>query len=238
MYQDVLQQELKYNVLSFPAIAENPDSLGWFTKPIKSLADFKGVKYRTSGMSADVFKELGVSVVTIAPGDIVPALERGVLDGAELSGPSSDFSVGFHSVAKYYIMRSVQQPSGFMEFLLNKKKWDELPADLKAIVNSCCQAQTLYSTLKQQNQNCEALQAIVSKHGVTVMEVPDEVNNEILKAFDRVAERMSKANPTFAKVLASQKAWAKRAVNYRLTAEPDYSRASKYYWEGSNPYKK
>jgi TRAP-type mannitol/chloroaromatic compound transport system substrate-binding protein len=236
-YNELLQKELKYDVLTFPSITDNPDGLGWFKKPIKSVAEFKGLKYRTSGMSAEVMKELGASVVTLPPGEIVPALERGVIDGAELSGPCNDIAIGFHTVRKVYILRSLQQTSGFMEFLLNKKKWDELPPDLKAIVKSGIQAETWQSTMKQSHQNSLDLETLVTKHGVTVEEVPAEINREIIKAWDRLSERKAKENPFFAKVLASQKAWARRMVTYREVASPPLELAEKHYWKGVNPYK-
>lgn len=238
LYHELLQKEMKYDVISFPILTENPDSLGWFKRPVKSVAEFKKLKYRTSGMSAEVFKEMGVSVVILPVGDIVPSLERGVIDGAELSGPINDLTMGFYTVRKTYIMRSVQQPTGFMELLINKKKWDELPPDLKAILKWGCMAETLSSGQKQLQQNRQALEDLVNKHGVTVVETPDEINREILKAWDKVAERKSKENPFFAKVLASQKAWAMRAVTYREIGQPPAGLSDAYYWKGVNPYKK
>jgi len=238
LYNEMLQKELKYDVVSFPAITDNPDNLGWWKNPIKSVAEFKGLKFRTSGMSGEVFKELGASVVTLPPGEIVPALERGVIDGAELSGPCNDISMGFHTVRKVYIMGSLQQTSGYMEVLFNKKKFDALPADLKAIVRSGCMAETYHSTLKQMKQNSIDLETLVKKHGVTVERVPEEINREILKAWDRLAEKKSKESPFFAKMLASQKAWAERMVSYRKVTEPPYDMAIQYYWKGENYYKR
>jgi TRAP-type mannitol/chloroaromatic compound transport system substrate-binding protein len=238
LYHELLQKEMKYNVVSFPILTENADSLGWFRKPVKSVAEFKKLKYRTSGMSAELFKEMGVSVVILPVGDIVPSLERGVIDGAELSGPANDIAMGFHTVRKTYIMRSVQQPTGFMEFLINKTKWDELPPDLKAIVRWGCMAETLGGGLKQYRQNQLALQEFVNKHGVTVAELPKEINIEMLKAWDRIAERKSKENPSFAKILASLKDWASLVVPYRAVALPPLDVAGEYYWKGVNPYKK
>jgi TRAP-type mannitol/chloroaromatic compound transport system substrate-binding protein len=98
-------------------------------------------------MSAEVFKAMGMSVVTLPGGEIVPALERGVIDAAEYSDPSSDMSVGFADVRKFYHMPSVHQPTGIMELLINKSKWDSLPPDLKAIVENACQAMALKFTL-------------------------------------------------------------------------------------------
>ncbi|MCJ7593927.1 MAG: TRAP transporter substrate-binding protein [Desulfobacterales bacterium] len=238
LYNEMLQKELKYDVVSFPAITDNPDALGWWKKPIKSVAELKGLKFRTSGMSGEVFNELGAAVVTVPPGEIVPALERGVIDGAELSGPCNDIAMGFHTVRKVYILGSLQQTSGYMEVIFNKKKFDALPADLKAIVRSGCMAETFHSTLKQAQQNMVDLETLVKKHGVTVERVPEDINREIIKAWDRLAEKKSKESPFFAKMLASQKAWAERSVSYRQVADPPIEMAVEHYWKGANYYKK
>ena len=125
---------LKLDVVSYfgPPMPTQP--LGWFKNEIKSPDDLKGLKYRTVGLSADLFKELGVAV-TILPGpEIVPALERGVIDGAEFNNPSSDKLLGFADIAKVLMVQSYHQPVEYLEFLVNKKKLEALPKDLQAIV--------------------------------------------------------------------------------------------------------
>lgn len=237
LYNELLQKELKYDVIAFPTAGDPPEPLGWFRKPMKSVADFKGVKFRAAGMAAEVFRELGMSVVTVPGGEIVPALERGVIDGAEYHSPSADLSIGLHTVRKFYHMPSIHQPTGFMELLVNKKKWDELPADLKEIIRGACMADALLFALKQIDQNSKDLETMVTKHGVTVVETPREMIMEMLKAWDRVAERRAKENPFFARVLASQRAWAARVVPFRLVYHPPFDAIADHYWKGVNPYK-
>jgi len=237
LYNELLQKELKYDVLAFPTSIDPPEPLGWFKKPVKSTAEFRGIKFRTAGMAAELFKEMGMSVVILPSGEIVPALERGVIDGAEFHSPSADMSIGLHTVRKFFHMPSVHQPTGNMELIINRKKWDELPSDLKAIVRAACIAETLYFSLKHLDQNVKDLDAMVTKHGVNVVETPKEMIMEMLKAWDRLAERKSKESPFFGKVLASQKVWAGRMVPYRLVAHPPYDTIADYYWKGVNPYK-
>lgn len=237
LYNELLQKELKYDVISFPTAGDPPEPLGWFKKPIKSISDLKGIKFRAAGMAAEVFKELGMSVVTLPGGEIVPALERGVIDGTEYHSPSADMSIGLHNVRKVYMMPSIHQPTGFMELIINRKKWEELPSDLKAIIKTACMADALYFALKQIDQNSRDLETMVTKHGVQVYQTPPEIIIEMLKAWDRVAERKSKENPFFAKVLASQKAWAARVVPFRTTYNPPTDIIAEYYWKGVNPYK-
>ena len=237
LYTELYQKEMKYDVVVFPTFKKTPEVLGWFKKPVKSVAEFKGLKFRTSGLTAEVFKELGMSVVTLPPGELLPALERGVIDGGEIVDPAIDMSLGLHTVRKIYMMPSLQQVTGIMEIFIHKKKWEELPPDLKAIVKWACMTEALTFNLKCLNANSLALETLVTKHGVTVVETPHEINIEILKAWDRVAERKARDNPFFAKVLASQKAWAGRVVPYRLVAHPPYGLTAEYYWKGANPYK-
>jgi TRAP-type mannitol/chloroaromatic compound transport system substrate-binding protein len=192
LYQELLQKELKLDVVVFPTFGETPEPMGWFPKPIKSVAELKGLKFRATGLSAEVFKEMGMNVVSLAPGEIVPALERGVIDAAEFSDPSSDLALGFPNVRKFYHMPGIHQPTGMMEFY---------------------------------------------KHGVTIVETSKEIQLEILKAWDRVAERKAKENAFFAKVLESQRAFAKRVVPYRRCCHPAYELSADHYWGGANTYK-
>jgi TRAP-type mannitol/chloroaromatic compound transport system substrate-binding protein len=237
LYQELLQKELKMEVVVFPTFGETPEPMGWFSKPIKSLKELRGLKFRATGLSAEVFKEMGMTVVSTAPGEIVPALERGVIDAAEFSDPSADLALGLPQVRKFYHMPGIHQPTGIMEFYINRQKWEPLPADLKAIVKWGAMAESLHYTAKMLDRNSQDLETLVTKHGVTVVETPKEIMVEILKAWDKVADRKAKENPFFAKVLESQRAWAKRVVAYRRCCHPPYELAADYYWAGVNPYK-
>jgi TRAP-type mannitol/chloroaromatic compound transport system substrate-binding protein len=237
LYNELLQKEMKLNLVAFPTYGETPEPLGWFKGPVKDMKAFRGLKFRAGGMSAEVFKAMGMSVVSLPGGEIVPALERGVIDAAEYSDPSSDMAVGFADVRKFYHMPSVHQPTGIMELLINKTKWDALPADLKAIIENACQAQAINFTLMMVDQNSKDLKTLVEKKGVKLIETPREIMHEILVAWDKVAEKYVKENPFFAKVYASQKEWAARVVPYRTIAHPPYDLAAEYYWGKANPYK-
>jgi TRAP-type mannitol/chloroaromatic compound transport system substrate-binding protein len=237
LYNELMQKELKMNVVVFPTYGETPEPLGWFKSPVKDLKAFKGLKFRAGGMSAEVFKAMGMSVVTLPGGEIVPALERGVIDAAEYSDPSSDMSVGFADVRKFYHLPSVHQPTGIMELIINKTKWDSLPADLKAVVENASQAMALKFTLMMLDQNSKDLKTLVDTKGVTIVESPREILQEILVAWDKVAEKYVKENAFFAKVYASQKKWAERIVPYRSVGHPPYDIAADHYWGKANPYK-
>jgi TRAP-type mannitol/chloroaromatic compound transport system substrate-binding protein len=225
------------DVVAFISAGETSEPQGWFKKPIKDIKGFKGLKFRAAGGAAEVFKTFGMSVVILPGGEIVPALQRGVIDAAEFSDPSADMRMGFQDVAKYYYNPGIHQPTGFMDVIISKKKFGELPPDLKAIVEFAAMANTIHFDTQMIDQNSKDMQALTTKHGVKIMETPPEILLEVLKGWDKVAEKYCKENPFFNKVYQSQKAFAERVVPYRRFAHPDYELAADYYWKKINPYK-
>lgn len=237
LYQEMMQKELKMNVVSFAASGETSEPQGWFRKPVKTVKDFKGIKFRAGGMASEVFKALGMTVVILPGGEIVPALQRGVIDAGEFSEPSSDMAMGFQDVAKYYYLPGIHQPTGFMDILINKSKWDPLPADLKAIIEYAAMATQTWWDAAIKLQNSKDLETLVNKHGVKVMETPTPILLEVVKAWDKVAEKHCKENAFFNKVYQSQKEYAKRIVPYKRLNETPYDLVADYYWKKENPYK-
>jgi TRAP-type mannitol/chloroaromatic compound transport system substrate-binding protein len=217
-------------VVAFPSFGETPEPLGWFPRPIKDLNDFKGLKFRATGMSAEVFKEFGLAVVSLAAGEIIPSLERKVIDASEYSDPTSDMALGFQDVLKYYHLPGIHQPTGIMEILINKSKWEELAEDLQAAVKYGAMATTLQYNAKILDRNSQDLSTLQTRHGVTVVESPRDVLLETLKGWDRVSQRVAQENPFFAKVLNSQKQWAERVVPFRRRAHPEYNLAAQHYF--------
>ncbi len=237
LYNELLQNELNLNVVALICSGETSEPTGWFRKPLKDVKSLKGMKFRAGGAAAEVFKELGMSVVILPGGEIIPAMQRGVIDAAEFSDPSADMKMGFQDVAKYYYNPGVHQPTGFLEILINKKKWDELTPDLKAICEFAAMANTLHFDTLMFYENSKDMQTLITKHGVKVMETPKGFLIEVLKAWDKVAAKYIKENPFFAKVYASQKKWAEQVVPYRRYAHPSYELVADYYWGGMNPLK-
>jgi len=237
LYNELLQKELKLNVIAFASSGETPEPQGWFKKPVKDVKAFRGLKFRAAGAAAEVFKTMGMTVVILPGGEIVPALQRGVIDAGEFSDPSSDMAMGFQDVTKFYHLPGVHQPTGFMEVVINKSKWDALPADLKAIVEYAAMANTLNFDMSMLSQNSTDLGTLINKHNVKAIETPREILTEVLKAWDQVADKYCKQNPFFNKVYQSQKTFAQRVVPYRRVGHPPYDLAADYYWGKLNPYK-
>ncbi len=230
LYRELYSDVLKMKVLVFPSdiIAEEP--LGWFKKPIRSVADLKGIKFRASGITAEIYREFGMSVITLPGGEIISALERGIIDGAEFMCPTTDRQLGFQDVVKFYHAPGMHRSTGTLELLINRDSYDKLPADLKLIIDAATKENMMRAWLDLVASNVRDLEALRTKHGVQLVETPREVLIDILKAWDKVAARYVARDPFFAKVYASQKEFARRMVPYKRSFYPDYRITADYYW--------
>jgi TRAP-type mannitol/chloroaromatic compound transport system substrate-binding protein len=212
LYKELVNNILRLNLVGFLYFPQPTQPLGWFKKEIKTSDDFKGMKYRTIGLSADLFKELGAAVTILPGGEIVPAMDRGLLDAAEFNNPSSDLLLGFPDVSKFYMMASHHQQVECFEVIFNKAKFDALAPELKAILRNAAHASSadrLYTAYDRYPKDLEEIR----KRNVNVIKTGDAVLNAQLAAWDRVIAEHSK-EPFFKKVLDSQKAWVKRTQPY------------------------
>jgi TRAP-type mannitol/chloroaromatic compound transport system substrate-binding protein len=148
--------------------------LGWFKKPVTGPNDLKNIKYRTVGLSADMFKGLGTNVTILPGGEIVPALEKGLIDGAEFNNPSSDRLLGFTDVAKSLMVQSYHQPNESFEILFNKAKFNGLPKELQALVRHAVDAASADMSWKAMDRYSKDLEAIKAAK-VTVTKTPESV---------------------------------------------------------------
>ncbi len=219
-----------------PIFGETAEPLGWFKGPVKDVKAFKGLKFRAGGMSAEVFKAMGMIVVTLPGGEIVPALERGVIDAAEYSDPSSDMSVGFADVRKFYHLPAIHQPTGIMEILVNKKQWDSVAGGSEGSRRERRPGREPEVRADDADQNSQDLQDVGREERCDDRRDTARYHEEILVAWDKVAEKYAKENPFFAKVYASQKKWAERVVPYRAWPSAVRSRRRLLLGE-ENPYK-
>jgi TRAP-type mannitol/chloroaromatic compound transport system substrate-binding protein len=219
LYQELTTQILKLNLTGLLYFPMPTQPLGWFKKPVTGPDDLKNIKYRTVGLSADLFKELGSAVTILPGGEIVPALDRGLLDAAEFNNPSSDILLGFPDVAKNYMVQSNHQQCEALELIFNKTKYEALPADLKAILRNAAFAATADNFALAHDRYSKDLEEI-KKRGVAVLKTPDSVMAAQLAAWDRVLAEQTK-EPFFKKVIDSQKAWAKRVTPYWLAMSND-----------------
>jgi len=197
-----------------PYSAHTAENLAWANKPIRSLADFKGLKFRTGGLYwGKVLTKMGAAVVTLPGGEVIPALQRRVIDAAEWSMPCIDIKMGFHDVCKYLIIPGVHQPSSLDETLINKKSWDKLPADLKSIVWTAARDSCLYIMTREMELNPPALRFFKEK-GVEIITLSPEVLGKAKALAEDVHNETAAKDPFFAKVLTSQRRFQKAWLDY------------------------
>ncbi len=233
MYDELVQKTLNLNVQSlfFGPMPTQP--LGWFKEnPITDASQLRGLRYRTVGLSADLFTELGAAVQTLAGGDIVPALQTGRIDAAEFNNPTSDKLLGFQDVAKVLMVQSYHQPAEFLELLINKGKFDALPADLKSIVRGATMAQSADFTWKFMDRNSKDYADFKAK-GVRVVVTPQSVLQAQLNAWKTIIDReLAKPDtgPAFKKIYDSQRAWAQRVGTLRSEVNVSTTLATNFFF--------
>ena len=165
----------RFGVKPFNTGDSGPQWLGWFRREIKSIEDFRGLRFRTAGLGGEMFRRAGASVVTLPAGQIFQALQSGTIDAAEFVGPMSDAPLGLHQVTRNYYFPGVQEPSSAEEIGINMARWNALPADLKQAVAIACQSIAEEITTEYDTGHPRALAELVSRHGVIVREVPRDV---------------------------------------------------------------
>ncbi|KQW46472.1 MULTISPECIES: TRAP transporter substrate-binding protein [unclassified Roseateles] len=220
---------LNIDVVSFLYGPMPTQPLGWFKKPIGKPEDLKGLKFRTVGLAVDVFKELGVAVNPLPGGEIVPALDRGLIDAAEFNNASSDRVLGFADVAKTCMLQSFHQSGEQFEILFNKAKYDGLPAELKAVIDYAVQASSADMSWKAIERNSTDYNEL-KKAGVKFYKTPDSVLRAQIAAWDKVIAAKAAENPLFKKVLDSQKAFAQRAGGWQNDYTVDFKMAWNHYF--------
>jgi TRAP-type mannitol/chloroaromatic compound transport system substrate-binding protein len=221
LYNELLQK-LGLNAVGFFAMPMPTQPLGWFKKPISDAKQIRGLKYRTVGLAADLFQQMGARVTQLPGGEIIPAMEKGVIDAFEYNNPTSDSRFGAQDTVKNYMMGSFHQAMEFFEIIFNKKKWESIPKDLQAILQYGVEAASSSNFWTAMDNYSKDLQELINKHKVTVRRTPKAVFQEQLKAWDVVNKKLQDEDPFFKKVVESQLAWAKRVAYYMFLNEADY----------------
>lgn len=230
LWWEFYQKELKLNLVTFPLYAPSPQALGWFRKPIESLAAFKGIKCRQTGITAEIYAKMGMAVVNMPGGEIAPAAERGAIDCAEWVGGVEDLRLGLHLIWKNHYTPGLHESASIAEIAFNKDVWESLTPPQREIIKSAATETMLRWGAWWQKLNAEAIEEMVTKHGVKILQTPPEINMEFLKAWDTVAAEESKKNPFFKKVYDSQKAYAAKVVPAKRFMFPPYTLAADHYF--------
>jgi len=202
---------------------------GWFKKPVARLEDMKGIKFRTVGLAVDIYTEQGAAVNPLPGGEIVPALDRGLIDAAEFNNASSDRTLGFPDVAKNCMLQSFHQSTEQFEILFSKGKYNALAPELKKIIDYAVQAASADMSWKAVDRNSKDYIEL-KKAGVSFYKTPDAILRNQLESWDKVMAKKSAENPLFKKVLDSQKAFAQRAGAWQNDYLVDFKMAYNHYF--------
>lgn len=216
LLNELFQKVLKLDVVSFQVIPDGPEALGWFRKPIKSLADFRKLKFRTPpGLPGEAYTELGISVVSMLADDLIVAMERGTVDAGEWINPASDMDIGFQDVAKFYSLQGLHQAIDIAQIMINGKTWREMSPAQQTMIQVAAEATITRALTLFVKANSEALETLQTKHGVTLFEPPADYPVEFLKAANKVLAKY-RTDAFFDKVMKSIEKFADTAVKYRV----------------------
>jgi TRAP-type mannitol/chloroaromatic compound transport system substrate-binding protein len=227
-YRELTQDILGLNVVGFFGFPMPAQPLGWFGEPITGADQLNGLKYRTVGLAADLFQAMGVAVTQLPGGEIVPAMERGVIDAFEFNNPTSDSRFGAQDVAKNYMLGSYHQASESFEYIFNKDFFESLDPDLQAILEIATEAASTANyglALQQYSTDLQQLQ----EGGVNVVRTPEAILTAQLEAWDQLVPTLEE-DEFMKRVLDSQREWTQRTVFYELMNAPSYQLAFQHYF--------
>jgi TRAP-type mannitol/chloroaromatic compound transport system substrate-binding protein len=220
------------NVVSFPYGPMATQPLGWFKKPITKVEDLKGLKYRTVGISIDVFTGMGVAVNALPGGEIVPAMDRGLLDAAEFNNMTSDRILGFPDVSKVCMLQSFHQNAEQFEIMFNKDKYNALPPKMQAIIANAVDAASADLSWKAIDRYSKDYVELQTKDNVKFYKTPDALLQAQLTAYDQAAAKKSGDNALFKEIADSQKAFAERVVKWDMDNNVNRRMAYNHYFGG------
>ena len=225
-----LYNSIGANVVSFPYGPMPTQPLGWYKKPITKPDDFKGLKFRTVGISIDLFTGMGAAVNALPGSEIVPALDRGLIDAAEYNNATSDKILGFPDVSKVCMLQSYHQSAEQFEILFNKAKFEALPDKMKAIIANAVEAASADMSWKAIDRYSKDYVELQTKDKVKFYRTPDSVLQKQLEVFDSVQEKKSAENPMFKEIVESQRKFAERAVKWDLDTNVPRRMAYNHYF--------
>jgi TRAP-type mannitol/chloroaromatic compound transport system substrate-binding protein len=226
-----IYKALNLDVVSFVYGPMPTQPLGWFKRPIKGPQDLRGLRFRTVGLSIDMFTEMGAVVHAMPAAEIAAAMDRGLLDAAEFNNPTSDRILGLTDVAGVCMLRSFHQSAENFQVMFNRAVLDRLPDELKTIVGHAVQAASADMSWKAIDRYSSDYEQMATRQGVRFDKTPDSVLQAQLDAWDIVAERKSRENPMFRRVQASMREFAERAATWQNDTLVDYRMAWEHYFK-------
>ena len=232
---DKLYASIGGNVVSFPYGPMPTQPFGWFKKPVTKLEDVRGLKFRTVGISIDVYSGMGAAVNALPGGEIVAAMDRGLLDAAEFNNATSDRILGFADVSKVCMLQSYHQNAEQFEIMFNKDKYNGLPDKMKAIIANAVEAASQDMSWKAIDRYSKDYVELQTKDNVKFYKTPDAILKRQLEIFDEVAKKKAAENPLFKEIVESQLAFAKRATQWEHDTVVSRKMAYDHYWGPNRP---
>src|SRR6201747_2855000 len=233
-----LYESVGANVVSFPYGPMPTQPLGWFKKPMTKVEDFQGLKYRTVGISIDVFTAMGAAVNALPGGEIVSAMDRGLLEAAEFNNASSDRALGFADVSKICMLQSYHQNAEQFEIMFNKDKYNSLPEKMRSIISNAVEAASADMSMKAIDRYSQDYIDLQTKDNVKFYKTPDAILKQQLEVYDEVVKKKSAENPLFKEILQSQLAFAKRTTQWEQDTVVSRKMAYEHYWGANAAAKK
>jgi TRAP-type mannitol/chloroaromatic compound transport system substrate-binding protein len=218
------------NVVSFPYGPMFTQPLGWYKKQITKPDDFRGLKFRTVGISIDLFQGMGAAVNALPGAEIVPAIDRGLLDAAEFNNATSDRILGFADVSKICMLQSYHQNAEQLEITFNKTKFDALPEKMKHIIENGVEAASADMAWKSIDRYSKDYVELQTKDKVRFFITPATILQKQLDVYDQVVEKKSADNAIFKEIVESQKVFAARAVKWDLDTNVNRRMAYNHYF--------
>lgn len=230
LYNELVRDILGLSLTGFLTGPMPTQALGWFSEPVTGPDDLRGLSYRTVGLAADVMEEFGAAVTIMGGGDIVPAMDRGLLDGAEFNNPSSDRLLGFPDVSKTWMLRSYHQDCECFEIIFNQNVFENLSDEERAILRYASEASNTDMYWKAMQRYPEDLKGMREEEGVQTYITPDSILEAQLNAWDVVIERESNRDDFFRRVIESQLAFCEETVAFHLEGDAPKEKAYQHFF--------
>ena len=230
LYDEFYRDVLKLSVMGMPVGGSSPQAMGWFKRPIKDLADFKGMKCRQTGIVAEIYQRMGMTTVNMPGGEIIPSAQRGVIDCAEWVGGVEDLRLGLPQVWKYHYTPGMHESNSMLEIIVNTDVWKGFSPQQQEAWRSATLETFVRWGVRWQKQNADAIEEMRTKHGTQMLRTPPAILIDFLKTWDKMAAEESAKSPFFKKVLDSQREYASKVVPAKRFMFPPYSFAANYYF--------
>ena len=230
LHNRLFTEILDRDVVVFPISPVGNQPLGWFNREVTSWEDLATIKCRATGITGEVMSKSGMKTVNMSGGEILPAVERGIIDCAEWAGPAADIDMGFYQILKHYYLPSAHEPATLIELIINGEVWRSLPKDIQEIMKSVSWEATLWQVIQTHRLNAIAIKKL-KEAGVQFHKTPDSILDGQMKAWEEIRDKAIAENPFFAEVIESQRVYAEEIVPARQFSQVDYDWLADYYWK-------